>query len=85
MWGNIISIIAKNYNIPIYVIAENSKIVDLGMSDEEEISYEEEENIFGAIDIIGLLHLEGITNVSELNIGYDLCKANDNIQLISIG
>lgn len=83
--ANIISIIAKNYNIPVYVIAENSKIVDLGMSDEEEISYEEEENIFGAIDIIGLLHLEGITNVSELNIGYDLCKANDNIQLISIG
>lgn len=81
---NIISLVAANYNIPVYVIAEDSKILNLENSDEEEVSYEEEENIFGAIDIIGLLHLEGINNVSELNIGYDLCKVNDNIKLISI-
>ena len=80
---SMISIVAEFYKIPIYIIAESSKIVYLNDNEAETVSYEEEENIFGATDIINALHLEGISNVSELNVGYDLCIASDNTHLIT--
>lgn len=80
---NIISVVAEFYKIPIYVIAESSKIIHLTNNETEIVSYEEEENIFGSTDIINALHLEGISNVSELNVGYDLCIANDSTHLIT--
>lgn len=80
---NMISLAAEFYNVPIYIIAESNKIIHLNDSEQEIVSYEEEENIFGAADIINSLHLEGISNVTELNIGYDLCVVNKNTQLIT--
>lgn len=80
---SMISIAAEYYDIPLYIVAESSKIVRLNGDDQEKVSYEEEENIFGAADIINSLHLEGISNVTELNIGYDLCKVNKNTTLIT--
>lgn len=80
---NMISIVAEHYDIPLYIVAESSKIVKLNGNNQEKVSYEEEENIFGAADIINSLHLEGISNVTELNIGYDLCKVNKNTTLIT--
>lgn len=80
---NMISIAAEFYNIPLYIVAESSKIVKLNTNEYESVSYDEEENIFGAADVINALHSEGISNVTELNIGYDLCKANRNTKLIT--
>ena len=80
---SMISIVAEFYKIPIYIIAESSKIIYLNDNEAETVSYEEEENIFGATDIINALHLEGISNVSELNVGYDLCIVSDNTHLIT--
>lgn len=80
---SMISIVAEYYSVPLYIVAESSKIVRLSNNEEEKVSYEEEENIFGAADIINSLHLEGISNVTELNIGYDLCKVNRNTTLIT--
>lgn len=80
---NMISIVSEFYNIPLYVVAESSKIINLKDQEEEVVSYEEEENIFSATDIISSLHLEGINNVNELNIGYDLCKPGKTTILIS--
>lgn len=80
---SMISITAQYYNVPLYIVAESSKIVRLNDDEKEKVSYEEEENIFGGADIINSLHLEGISNVTELNIGYDLCKANKNTTLIT--
>ena len=80
---SMISITAAYYNVPLYIVAESSKIVRLNENEEERVSYEEEENIFGAVDIINSLHLEGISNVTELNVGYDLCIVNNNTTLIT--
>lgn len=80
---SMISIVAEFYNIPIYIVAESSKIIRLEETEKEKVSFEEEENIFGAADIITSLHLEGITNVTELNIGYDLCMVNKITTLIT--
>ncbi len=80
---SMISITAEYYNVPLYIVAESSKIVKLNGNEQEKVSYEEEENIFGVSDVIHSLHLEGISNVTELNIGYDLCKVNKNTTLIT--
>lgn len=80
---SMISIVAEHYGVPLYIVAESSKIVKLDENEQEKVSYEEEENIFGVADIINSLHLEGISNVTELNIGYDLCRVNKNTTLIT--
>lgn len=81
--SNMISVLADFYSVPVYIIAESSKIVNLTNEENEVVSYEEEENIFSKTDAINFLHLESTMSINELNIGYDLCKVNERIILIT--
>jgi translation initiation factor 2B subunit (eIF-2B alpha/beta/delta family) len=73
---------AKLYDIPVYITAESSKCIELLDDDIEEVSYEEEQNIFEAFTDMDQLNTEHLTEINSLNIGYDLCPFLDNITVI---
>jgi len=77
---NLIVLTAAHYGIPVYIIAEKSKIVDLSEGQVEEVSYEEEENIFKELTFEGLNDPD---KFQKLNIGYDLCQTMENVTLLT--
>ena len=82
--SSLILLAAEHYDKPVYIIAEDSKITKLNDGEVEEVSYEEEENIFGNCDVVSTLRANGLSNVTEKNIGYDLCLANKVTKLITL-
>jgi translation initiation factor 2B subunit (eIF-2B alpha/beta/delta family) len=78
-----ITVIAKEYKVPVYVIAEALKVRELSKEDAvQEVSYEEEEDIFTSVQpVISDLKASG-QRVGALNVGYDLCPIFDNVTVI---
>jgi hypothetical protein len=70
--------------IPIYLIAENNKITDLGPTDPmPRVSFIEEEAIFGPIDgQISEMRALG-QKIAATNFGYDLCTIVGDIKVIT--
>ncbi len=82
--AELISTAAARYEIPLYVIAERSKVTDYSTSDEiPDVSFTEEEQLFSAVSsaLAGLQ--SGGQGVTTLNIGYDVCPFTDNAVLIT--
>lgn len=75
--------IAKQHNIPVFVIAESSKWSELPGGTEPSVSYDQEEALFrGLSGRLTELKASGC-HISAVNIGYDLCVIEDNVTLIS--
>ena len=74
---------ASKYNIPVYVIAESSKFVDLkNSSNDENVHYEQEEEIFFSSQST-LDTLKAKMKVHSSNIGFDLCPFSEKVYLVS--
>ena len=75
---------AVRYNVPVFVVAETSKFIE--MSTEEYVpnpGFEEEVDVFEDIAAsISEIKSRG-TVISTLNIGYDLCKFEEGVFLLS--
>lgn len=82
--SSLLLLAAEHYNKPVYIVAEDSKITILADGESEDVSYEEEENIFRNCDVLTNLRANGLRNVSEKNIGYDLCFTNAVTKLITL-
>jgi translation initiation factor 2B subunit (eIF-2B alpha/beta/delta family) len=75
---------AARYDIPLYVIAERSKVTDFTSVDEiPDVSFTEEEQLFSQVSpaLAGLQ--SGGQGVTTLNIGYDVCPFTNNAMLIT--
>lgn len=70
---------AQLYDIPVYIIAEQSKRQDLDINPMEDIVYDEERNTFNN----SLINMGIRIETEILNIRYDLCRATENIQLLT--
>ena len=79
----LITNIAKEEGIPVYVIGEMSKLVALTPEAIGHVSFDEEEEIF--TDVAKTLTELKSTGqkVRTLNIGYDLCEFLDNVELVT--
>jgi translation initiation factor 2B subunit (eIF-2B alpha/beta/delta family) len=75
---------AIRYNIPIFIVAESSKIVDMANADDLPFaSYEEEEDVFeDVLSSVSDLKASGM-KIGTMNIGYDLCKFHTGIYLLT--
>lgn len=75
---------ATRYDIPVYVVAESSKIVTMTDVDESpNVSFEEEEDVFeDVMPSVSDLKAGGML-VSTLNIGYDLCRFSTGVLLLT--
>lgn len=74
---------ALRHRIPVFVIAESSKFIEVDNDDEISASYEEEEDVFEDIfPSISELKSSGVS-IGTLNIGYDLCHFFEGVHLIS--
>lgn len=75
---------AQDNGIPVYVIAEQNKLINTPTSEELPIvSYQEEEALFESTESsISNFRASGL-RMSALNIGYDLCLFSENEKLIS--
>ena len=63
---SMIALMAREYGIPVRLIAEKAKFVSLPSDNSPKVSYEEEANIF--------LNTQSFDRLTRKNIGYDLCK-----------
>lgn len=75
---------AKAHNVPVFVIAESSKWINLpDDGSEPAVSYDQEEALFGELSgRLTELKASGC-RISAVNVGYDLCGIDDNVSLIS--
>lgn len=75
---------AIRHRIPVFVVAESSKIIEMDKADELlPISLEEEEDVFKDVSSpISTLKAGGM-DIRTLNIGYDLCEFVDGIHLLT--
>lgn len=76
--------VAEKSRIPVIVVAESGKIVDLDQGDPEPTAASvEEEDVFLTVqEVITKLKSQGQT-LRSLNIGYELCHFSANVQLVS--
>lgn len=65
---SMIALAAEEFSVPLFIIAEKAKFVNVLNDESVKISYEEEENIF--------LNTQSYDRLSRKNIGYDLCRLN---------
>jgi translation initiation factor 2B subunit (eIF-2B alpha/beta/delta family) len=75
--------LAEREGVPVYVVAEAAKIMQLEASDPDPaISFQQEESIFDSIssDIAGLV--ANGQSISSLNIGYDLCRIRGQVEFV---
>jgi translation initiation factor 2B subunit (eIF-2B alpha/beta/delta family) len=74
---------AAKADVPVYVVAERSKVSDFASFDElPEVSYTEEEQLFSAVTP-ALAELQaGGQGITTLNIGYDICGFDANSVLV---
>lgn len=63
---SMIALVAEKFSVPLFIIAEKAKFVNVSDDRAIKISYEEEENIF--------INTQSYDRLSRKNIGYDLCK-----------
>lgn len=68
---SMITLTAKAFSIPVYLIAEKAKFVDVSDISTVHVSYEEEENIF--------LNAQTYDRLTRKNIGYDLCNIDKDM------
>lgn len=82
--SSLISAAATAHKIPVYVIAESSKFIELtGTTDPPNISFAEEEHVFAPVEpLISNLKASGQA-VEGLNVGYDYCLVTDDVHIIS--
>jgi translation initiation factor 2B subunit (eIF-2B alpha/beta/delta family) len=75
---------ATRFAIPLYIIAEQSKVTDYSSVDEiPDISYTEEEQLFSVVTP-ALADLQaGGQGITTLNIGYDVCLFTDETVLVT--
>lgn len=66
--SSMIALAAEEFSVPLFIIAEKAKFVNVLNDESVKISYEEEENIF--------LNTQSYDRLSRKNIGYDLCRLN---------
>jgi translation initiation factor 2B subunit (eIF-2B alpha/beta/delta family) len=80
---NAIVFAAERCGVPVYVIAENAKRVDLAFGTSPDPSYQQEEAVFRAIEPrLSELKAQG-QRVSALNVGYDLCPISPAMTVVS--
>jgi translation initiation factor 2B subunit (eIF-2B alpha/beta/delta family) len=74
---------AERADVPVYVIADSSKIADESIDGDPNVSFDEEEDLFsGVAGVISDLKASG-QKVSCLNIGYDLSPFRPNVHLVT--
>jgi len=75
---------ALRNDIAVYVIAETSKLINMAnIDDAPSVSFEEEEDVFEDIMPSVSEFKAGGMNVVTLNIGYDLCRFEDGVHLLT--
>jgi translation initiation factor 2B subunit (eIF-2B alpha/beta/delta family) len=74
---------AIKHGIPIFVVAEEAKVKDLGPADPlPVITYNQEGSIFDSVNNqLAELNIDG--KVVGVNIGYDLCAGGPNVTLVT--
>lgn len=80
-----ILLVAADANIPVYIIAETMKVMDVSSEDDmvQHVSFDQEEDLSHCISArLSDLNASG-QHVSTLNIGYDLCQIGKNVHLIT--
>ena len=82
--ASLICIAAERASVPVYVVAEHSKVSHFSSLDEvPDISYDEEEELFSAVTP-ALADLQaGGQGITTLNIGYDICEFAANALLVT--
>lgn len=75
---------SREYGVPVYVVAETAKLIGEPKDGAaSEVSFDQEEDIFGTVSsVISELRAAG-HRVSTFNIGYDLCPIADNVSVIT--
>jgi translation initiation factor 2B subunit (eIF-2B alpha/beta/delta family)/NAD-dependent SIR2 family protein deacetylase len=75
---------AKAHNVPVFVIGESFKWINLPDDvTEPAVSYDQEEALFGGL-LGRLTELKASgCRISAINVGYDLCGIDDNVTLVS--
>jgi len=75
---------ATKHGVPVYVVAESSKIVAMSNADETpSAAFEEEEDVFKDVMPSVSDFKAGGMRVSTLNIGYDLCRFESGMFLLT--
>lgn len=81
--SNMIIKMASEYDVPVYIVAEKEKYQLSKATDDQAVSYEQEEFLFETISMqISDMKAHGI-KINSLNIGYDYCQFEPNVQLIN--
>lgn len=78
-----ISLTSKEYKVPLFVIAESAKFLEISQNGSPHVSYMEEENIFINEVKTTFLQNDNLQSISNLNVGYDLCPYFGNMTIIS--
>lgn len=80
----LISTTCARFGVPVFVVAEQSKVSDFACADDiPDVSYTEEEHLFSAVTP-ALADLQaGGQGITTLNIGYDVCRFTGDTILVT--
>jgi translation initiation factor 2B subunit (eIF-2B alpha/beta/delta family) len=78
-----IAITTKEYEVPLFIVAESAKYISITENDSPHVSYMEEENIFINEEQTAIFKTDRLQGVSNLNVGYDLCPYFENMTIVS--
>jgi translation initiation factor 2B subunit (eIF-2B alpha/beta/delta family) len=82
--SELIATAATRFNVPMYVIAETSKLAFYQSTDElPQVSFTEEEHLFSAVTPALAELQSGGQGITTLNIGYDVCALSGHNVLVT--
>jgi translation initiation factor 2B subunit (eIF-2B alpha/beta/delta family) len=82
--AELISTAAARFGVPLFIIAEQSKVTDFASADEiPDVSYTEEEQLFSVVTPTLADLQAGGQGITTLNIGYDVCAFTGDTVLVT--